>query len=435
VEQLPSSFRDPSGYVYKEGKKIFRSISTSYRPIYSKLMDSGLYNILTRENLLIEHEELKNGFLSPSIVPFISYPYEWSFSMLKDAALLTLQVAKLSLDSGMNLKDASSYNIQFVSGKPIFIDTLSFYPYEEGDTWPAYRQFCQHFLVPLALASQKDIRLLELLKTYIDGLPLNLGSRLLSTGTFGKPSLLMHITVHSKGVGTSGKRISMKKKNFLSLLKNLEDTIKGLKWKPSGNWEDYTSITSYSAKAYFTKKEVVSTILERLSPTTVLDLGANTGEFSRLVSRSGGIGTVAVDSDPACVELNYLNRDAGILPLVIDLSNPSPALGWSSKERESFSSRCDFDMVMGLALIHHLAIGNNIPLDYFVNYVSSLGKNLLLEFVPKEDPKVRKMLLTRADIFDSYSEENFSKVLSTTFKEVVAFPIEDSVRILYLCRR
>ncbi|HOW91704.1 MAG TPA: hypothetical protein PK883_05240, partial [Anaerolineaceae bacterium] len=207
-ERIGASFRDPSGFIFKRGGVLYRQVNRAYQKAYDKLMSGGLYAGLTADGLLIPHEEVDEPpadpelvykIIRPQVVPFISYPYEWSFTQLKDAALLTLAAARSALEQGMVLKDASAYNIQFVGGKPVLIDTLSFDLYKEGAPWDAYRQFCQHFLAPLALASLVDIRLIQLLRVYIDGIPLDLASALLPGRTkFGLAGLAVHIHLHAR---------------------------------------------------------------------------------------------------------------------------------------------------------------------------------------------------------------------------------------------
>ena len=244
-------------------------------------------------------------------MPFISYPYEWSFSQLKDAALLTLKIQKIALEHGMSLKDASAYNIQFVKGKPLLIDTLSFEKYAEGRPWVAYRQFCQHFLAPLALMARRDVRLNQLSRIFLDGIPLDLASRLLPVGTRFKFSLLSHIHLHArsqkhyqdKPVKTSERKLS--RFSFLALIDSLESAVASLRWQPRGTeWAEYYDHTNYSDSAIDFKLKCVDDFLKALNPRHVWDIGANTGLFSRLAS-ARHIPTVSLDIDPAAVEKNY----------------------------------------------------------------------------------------------------------------------------------
>jgi hypothetical protein len=449
-QKLASSFRDPSGYLYKDSSgRLRRYISRSYAADYDLLMESGLYQALQEQGLMIPHREVAKKtkdpncykLLEPQTVPFISYPYEWSFSQLKDAALTTIKIQRLALQHGLILKDASAYNIQFVNGCPLLIDTLSFERYQAGKPWVAYRQLCQHFLAPLTLASYVDIRLLRLLRDYIDGIPLDLVAKLLPTRTRFKPGLGLNIHLHAKtqrkyAGSQKAKKTKVSPRSLNNLVYSLERLIESLKWRPAKTeWGDYYGFTNYSDQAFKAKANIVSKMIKRAHPKSVWDLGANTGEFSRLASQQG-IFTIAADVDPVAVEKNYLqvknSNEISILPLLIDLTSPSPDFGWANTERESLTKRGPADAVMALALIHHLAISNNVPLAEVAKYFASLGKYLIIEFVPKSDSQVQKLLTSRKDIFDNYTKEGFEKDFGQYYKLVEAAEVKNSKRIIYL---
>ncbi|MGE5251338.1 MAG: SAM-dependent methyltransferase [Bacteroidota bacterium] len=450
--QLDSSFRDPSGFLFLREGNLYRQVNQVYAKEYNQLMQSGLYERLVKRGLLIAHEESSQPaaqegtafkIIQPERVPFISYPYEWSFSQLKDAALATLSIQRRALKAGMTLKDASSYNMQFVRGRPALIDTLSFEAYREGKPWDAYRQFCQHFLAPLALMAHADVRLGQLLRVHIDGIPLDLASRLLPAGTRLNFGLLTHIHLHAgaqkryaAGIGPADRRGSISRDGLLGLIESLEATVRKLAWKPGGTeWGDYYQGTNYSDAAFEHKKDILRHWLAETRPGVVWDLGANTGMFSRLASASGAF-TVAWDVDPAAVEEDYrqvkAEKSEDLLPLLIDLTNPSPSLGWAGRERDSLESRGPADMVLALALIHHLAISNNVPLAQAADFFASLGKRLIIEFVPKGDSQVRRLLSSRADIFPDYTREGFEAAFSRRFKILHTTPVHESERLLYL---
>jgi hypothetical protein len=453
-QEVPGSFRDPSGFLFWQNGSLYRQINISYKERYVRLMDSGLFEELAKTGLLIRHQEVDIQPVKPQIaykiiqpeqIDFISYPYEWCFSQLKDAALTTLEIQKKALNFGMSLKDASAYNIQFRKGKPAFIDTLSFEIYREGQPWIAYRQFCQHFLAPLALMSYKDIRLNQLLRVYIDGIPLDLASSLQPFRSRLQLSLLTHIHLHARSQNrfakrkVNSRRLSLSRLGLQGLIDNLESTIKKLHWQPLGTeWANYYEETSYSQNALEDKKQIVAGYLDRLHPQRVWDLGSNTGVFSRLASRLG-IVTVSLDSDPAAVEQNYLscrkNQETNILPLVVDLTNPSPAIGWQNQERLSLAERGPADTVLALALVHHLAISNNVPLKRIAAFFSSIGNSLVIEFVPKTDPQVQRLLATREDVFTDYSQPAFENEFSRFFNIQNSVKIKDSERTLYLMRK
>lgn len=452
-DSLGASFRDPSGFLFSRGGILYRQVNRAYADDFSRLTESGLYEKLVKAGLLIPHTELDEKPAEPALafkvirperVPFISYPYEWSFSQLKDAALATLSIQKRALKAGMSLKDASAYNIQFVNGKPILIDTLSFETYQEGKPWDAYRQFCQHFLAPLALMSHVDIRLGQLLRVYIDGIPLDLASRLLPASTRLNFGLLTHIHIHASAqtryadadVKLSAPKGGVSRNAFIGLIESLEGAVKKLTWKPAGTeWGNYYEITNYTDTAFTHKKEIISGWLKDVAPASVWDLGANNGEFSRLASTLG-IPTVAWDIDPSAVEQDYLRirseKEQSLLPLVLDLTNPSPALGWANEERDSLGQRGPVDMVFALALIHHLAISNNVPLTRLADFFAGLCRWLVIEWVPKTDSQVQKLLRTRKDIFDGYTREGLESAFGTRFHIRASVDVNQSERRMYL---
>lgn len=470
---LGASFRDPSGFMFRREGQLYRQVNRSYQSDYDQLMSSGLYENLTKDRLLIPHHEvnidpelpeLAYKTLSPDLVPFVSYPYEWSFSELKDAALATLRIQKRALSKDMSLKDASAYNIQFVKARPVLIDTLSFETYQEGKPWVAYRQFCQHFLAPLALMAYCDVRLSQLLKVYIDGVPLDLASHLLPFKTRLNFSLMTHLHLHAAAQERYSDKVASKrvgsgqvsKTALLALIESLQSAVRKLAWKPAGTeWAEYYQDTNYSEAALDSKKLLVKGYLARIQPANVWDLGANTGLFSRLATDQG-IPTVAFDVDPAAVERNYLEVAAErkadrkaerqaetertpqpdskeyLLPLVMDLTNPSPSIGWRNHEREAFLERGPVDAALALALIHHLAISNNVPLDSLAAFFRSITHWLIIEFVPKDDSQVQRLLSTRLDIFPDYHVQGFEEAFSKYFSILDAAPIVDSGRRLYL---
>ena len=450
---VPSSFRDPSGFVFWRDGSLYRQINIPYKEDYDHLMVSGLYKALVEAGLLIPHEEFPAEsarpdwcykIIKPETVPFISYPYEWSFGQLKDAALTTIRIQKKSLDFGMSLKDCSAYNVQFMKGKPVFIDTLSFERYREGEPWVAYRQFCQHFLAPLALMSYKDVRLGQLFRIHLDGIPLDLASVILPFRTRFKFSLLSHIHLHARSqahfadrqVNTSRHKVS--RLGLLGIIDNLESAVKNLKWQPGGTeWGDYYEDTNYSADAFQHKRQIVAEFLDKISPKNVWDLGENTGIFSRIASDKG-IPTISFDIDPAAVEKNYLEcrrkGEPNILPLLLDLTNPSPSIGWQNQERISLIERGPADTVLALALIHHLAISNNVPLAKIAAFLASICDSLIVEFVPKSDSQVQRLLSTREDIFPRYEQQAFEADFGQYFAIQSSVRIRGSERTLYLMK-
>lgn len=454
VQALGSSFRDPAGFVFRTEGVVYRQVSDVYAEHYDHLVASGLYETLTDRRLLIPHTEVHSAarlmsgvhrILRPEQIPSISYPYEWCFGMLKDAALTTLAIQRAALEHGMSLKDASAFNIQFRGCQPVLIDTLSFEIYKEGQAWTAYRQFCQHFLAPLALMSKVDMRLARLLRPYIDGVPLDLASRLLPARTYLRPSLLLHLHLHAQAqrlfstsaVKPNSRRLG--RNALLGLIDSVRSAVEALRWEPQGTvWTEYEENTNYSSEARRHKEDIVGAFLATTDARMVWDLGANCGRFSRMAAAQCGY-AVAFDSDYGAVESHYrMCRDAGettILPLVLDLTNPSPALGWAHHERLAWAQRGPVDVVLALALVHHLAIGNNVPLPGIAELMHRLGARLIIEFVPKGDSQVQRLLASRDDVFDNYTQTAFERAFEQCFRIRQLMPIRDSQRVLYLMER
>lgn len=465
---VPSSFRDPSGFLYRDSQGVLlRQVNASYGDDYRLLMQSGLYGDLVKRGWLVAHEEVDSAgsagienqdsnqalfVLKPREIAFISYPVEWSFSQLQDAALLTLDIAIRSLAYGMTLKDASAFNVQFEGSKPVFIDTLSFERYVEGEPWVAYAQFCRHFLAPLALMAKKDIRLNHLLACQVEGIDLDLASRLLPKRTLFSPGLLIHLHLHARfqtafSNTTKSNAIAQKAQNskkmsrtgLVELLRSLRRTVAGLKWRAAGTeWADYYTATSYDEAAFEAKREAVRQMLATLNPTTVWDLGANTGVFSRVAVGQGAY-VCSFDIDPACVERSYLacrqEKNDRIQPLVLNLASPTPATGWALTERSSVVERGPCHTAMALALIHHLAISNNVPLPGVASFLAQICTNLIIEFVPKSDPQVQRLLRSRKDIFQDYHVEGFESAFQKQFNILEYVNIGTDGRILYRMSR
>ncbi len=450
----PASWRDPAGFIFSSGGEFFRQVSKRYQTHYDALISSGLYENLVARGLLLPHEDvepelaLERGaykILRPRQLELVSYPYEWCFSQLRAAALTTLEIQQIALQHGMTLKDASAYNIQFVAGKPVLIDTLSFECYEEGKPWIAYHQFCRHFLAPLALAARVDIRLLDLLRANLDGIPLDYASALLPRRTWLRFGLLTHLHLHARSVRSfaDGKSAAKNREVSVNALRavvdNLRQAVAKLHYRQRGTeWGDYYDTHNYSEDSFQHKQEVVAEMLKQIQPDTVWDLGANTGVFSKLATATGA-STVAWDIDPVAVENNFQEccreGESRILPLRLDLTNPSPALGWAHQERMSLQQRGPVDLILALALVHHLAIGNNVQLPMIIEWFAGLGRHVIVEFVPKDDPQVQRLLASREDIFADYNEESFREACEQHFCIEKQIRLRESGRTIFQLQR
>jgi hypothetical protein len=442
---------------------VHRQVNAGFEQHYRGLIDSGLYEELVRERLLIPHVEVDLrlpdapeafAVLRPEQVPFISYPYEWCFSQLKAAALLTLDLQRRALARGLVLRDASAYNVQFIGHRAVFIDTLSFGPYVEGTPWLPYRQFCEHFLAPLALIAHAHHSLGQLSRVHIDGVPLDLASRLLPLSSRIRPGLVTHIHLHSRSLVTGPRQHTrgtvvtqhrgVSPTAMLGLIDSLTRTIANLEFEPPETlWSTYSEHSNYSAASQQHKQtltaEWLSVIEARTSARKVVDFGANTGTFSRLATTHTSAYVVALDLDHTTVERHFRacvqRGDARILPLVQDLRNPSAAAGWHHAERRSLAERGPADVGLALALVHHLAIGGNVPLTEIAVFFAQMCSALIVEFVPSEDSQVQRMLALRGGVFADYSRQTFEAAFQRTFEVEQSMTIAGTQRTLYMMRR
>jgi ribosomal protein L11 methylase PrmA len=437
--------------VFFRDRALLREVMPSYEPHYRKLIDSCLYERLVADGLLVEHEEVDVEqalsaaacrVLRPKPIPLVTYPYEWCFSELKEAALLTLRLEEMALQFGMTLKDASAYNVQFCGARPLMIDTLSFEIYEPGSAWTPYLQFCRHFLAPLALMSCCDPRAGQLLRGHTDGLPLDLACSLLPIRARLRPGLLLHLYLHARAERVSAshepvQKHAMSMQSRLGLIDGLRRTVTSLTWRSRTLWSEYGEHDTYSEDGARHKRQIVTEYLARAQPRQVWDLGANVGSYSRIASEQG-IPTFAWDADAGCVERAYREavdrKDDNLLPLVMDLTNPSPALGWAHAERQSLRERCAADLVMALALIHHLTIAAGIPLANVAAFFAELAPWSIVEFVDRDDPKAAAMLATRGEV-RPYTRTAFEEAFRKHFDVVETAAIRDTRRQMYLMKR
>jgi len=446
-----NSFRDPSGFVFHRYGRLTRLVRSSYKEHYDHLLNSGLNTELCAAGLLVEQNEVPAEdsdrqqlgdiyrLLQPQLIPMISYPYEWCFSQLRQAALATLQIQELALRRNMTLKDAPAHNIQFIGGRPLLLDTLSFEIYRPGAPWQAYRQFCQHFLAPLLLLRQ-DYRLNELQLFEVDGIPLDLAADMLPWHSWFSSGALLHIHLHARAqrrfnqtTKSATTARTMSSNALFGLIDHLKSTISALHWPhPATEWADYYANTNYSPVALDAKAEFVKQCLSTLPPGMVWDFGANDGRFSKLAADLGHY-TVSMDIDPVAVEHNYdqHRNNEKLLPLRIDLRNPSPGNGWNGRERLSLTDRGPADIGLALALIHHLAISNNVPLPKLASWFARHCRRLIIEFVPKDDSMVQRLLASRQDTFPDYDQAHFEEAFGDRFKIISSYRIPESSRHIY----
>lgn len=447
LQKNPASYRDPSGFIFTKDGIVYRQINNVYKSHFDLLFSSGLYQNLVDKQLLLPHDIINDNIvfsedayktIKPVQLPFISYPYEWSFNMLKDAALVTLEIARLAIGHGMILKDATAFNLQFFNGRMVFIDILSFEIYDPAKHWVAYKQFCEHFLAPLALMHYAQLPMQELLLSYPEGIPLRVASKLLPWKSKWNMHLYLHLHMHAKiGARKNHKqdiKTSFSESKLNHILKSLEEAVRSFKLDYKTTWAEYYNEAEQRKDYVLRKKEIISDWLDKLKGlTTALDAGGNDGTFSKLISTKG-IYVVSADSDHFAINklFDQVRESEYIHPLIIDFSNPSPSIGVNNKERISFLERKRFDLVVSLAFIHHICVSKNVPFEFVAEMYKTLGNILIIEFVPKEDEKVQQMLHYRKDVYDWYTEENFRKAFDKYFITKERKEIGSSNRILYL---
>jgi len=460
------SFRDPEGFVFKVGERVLRALRQSGWDSYKAFRQSGMAKNLEEEGWVVRSWEIERqvptdigplpsdivGVIEQERIPFISYPYEWSFDMLKGAALHHLDLFLLASDSGFVIKDSSAYNIQFQGGQPVFIDVLSFEPYREGMPWVGYTQFCQSFLFPLALKAFRGLDFHSLLRSHIDGIPVGPARVLLGIKGWMKRGMFKHVILQSVfqksfeqetpklATADSASRVNFSLKNICALILSVRHSVEKMTPSPKeSTWSSYRENNSYSSEAHEKKRTFVVNHVSRIRPSSLWDLGCNTGEFSLLVAEHCSQ-VVAMDSDPESVNRLYLHcrnqRIKNVLPLVIDLANPSPSMGWDLAERKSIFERSGPECLLALALIHHLCLARNIPLVKVLQFFAKLeAKSVIIEFVPKTDPMARQILANREDVFPWYRQSVFEEIVNSMFTIKDRVKLEDQGRILYCLER
>ncbi|GIZ10124.1 class I SAM-dependent methyltransferase [Flavobacterium sp. UMI-01] len=453
VKRNTSSFRDPSGYVFTENDTVKRIVKPIYFEQFESLSSSGFYKELFAKKFLIEHQEVSKSdteiILKATKIPFINYPYEWSFLQYKHAALLTLKIQKHCLQNNFTLKDASAFNITFHEGKPIFIDTLSFDFYKENSPWSAYKQFIMHFLGPLVLTTYFGHDFLKSLSQNLEGLSLEKISKMLPFSSYFSPTVLTNIHLLAKydkkfAANKNSVQNNLSKSSQLKLIDNLYDYILNLKVDETTEWDHYYNQTNYNESAYQLKKEMVINWFSSLKRKSLIDIGGNDGTFSReLLGKEAYI--VVADVDPNAVEQNYKqvlkNKEKAILPLVVDILHPSPNIGFNNEERLSFIERAtstNFEGCLALAVIHHITLSGNVPFSFSAQFFAKMAPNLLIEFPTRNDSWVQFLLDSKREFkghFDFYNEENFEFAYKEYFQIIEKKPIFGSDRILYNFKR
>ncbi|GAK90036.1 nodulation protein noeA [Nonlabens ulvanivorans] len=451
----PASYRDPSGFIYKQDGKFLRHINSSYFNEYNAIKSNGIYQQLWDKNWLIQHEELSvsedNIILRPDQLDFITYPYEWSFNAYKHAAQLTLRIQLFLLENGFSLKDASAFNITFHKGKALFIDTLSIERYRVNEPWKGLKQFNEHFFAPLLLAQRHGSYYLKTLQHRINGFPLDEASKLLSWKSKLSPTIYSHIHFLSKQknetIGEASNDIKsggLEKVAQIKMLKTLEMHISKMSLKENTEWSAYYKQTNYDKKAFNLKKEFIENWTASINAKKVVDLGGNDGTFGKVVLPK--VNQVIVsDIDQSAINDCYINniksKETNIIPIVTDLMQPAASIGFHNKERDSFISRIqnyDSDLSMALALIHHITLSGNVPFEMSALFFKSLSPYLIIEFPDRKDSWMQFILKSKrdaVDLFDYYNLANFEEAYREHFSIIKREAIKGTHRTLFLMKR
>jgi hypothetical protein len=450
----PSSYRDPSGFVYQEEGVFYRQINPVYFQEYNSAKTSGVYQQLFDKKWLIPHKEISANedkiVILPEQLDFITYPYEWSFNQYKHAAQLTLRLQIFLLENNFSLKDASAFNIAFHNGKAICIDTLSIEKYKENTPWRALKQFNEHFFGPLLLAQKHGGQYLKTLQNSINGIALSDVKRQLPFTSRFHPTIYSHIHLLCKSDGKESneyhvdKQVHLSKSSQLKMLQALEQHIDSMVCKENTEWSSYYDQINYREDSFQIKKKLIKEWCASIEARKIIDLGGNDGTFAKeLLTQSDQI--IVSDIDQPAIDQCYLNqlksKNGKLLPIVCDLMQPSPAVGFNHAERESFTSRViDFkpNVSMALALIHHITLTGNVPFEMSASYFAQLSPYLIIEFPDREDSWVQFILDSKRDarhLFDDYTVAAFAKAYQKEFKLIKSEKIEGTERMLFLFKR
>jgi len=454
----PASYRDPAGHVHLLDGKVYRSILPPGAANYQAARDSGFLESATRDGRLIDGREVDPSLLAHEAldavrviehprIPFISYPYCWSFYGLRAAALLTLDLHLDALERGLTLADASAYNVQFVGPRPIFIDYLSLIRYEEGQVWLGYRQFCEQFLNPLLLTAKTGVGFQPWYRGTLEGIPSADLAALLPLSSRLNPLIALHVGLQARmqrnvspGQTARAKAIRLSRPALAGNLRSMRGLVAKLE-PPAAQatpWQDYEKTANYTSDERAAKTRFVAAAVAASRAATVWDLGCNSGEYSEIALHSGAQRVIGFEPDPGALNAAFRRaegRRLDFLPLAMDLANPSPSAGWRQRERPGMMERADADMILCLALLHHLVLGRNLPLPEVLGWLVSLAPNGVIEFVPKSDPMAAQLLTWKPAVAPDYELEVFRSTLASLARVTREEVVTSSGRTLFAFRR
>lgn len=452
----PGSFRDPSSRVFLTGDAVYRGLDDEALGDFEALAASALFAAATADGRLVATERVDEApaglegwaaVLRHERIPVVSYPYEWSFAMLRDAARLQLDLVAAALAEDLVTKDASAYNVQFVGSRPTFIDVGSFERLRPGEPWYGYRQFHMHFLLPLMLQAYRAIPFQPLLRADVEGVDPVDARRMMSLATILSPrkkGTLVHVALQARAERSRSERdvkaelkaSGMKKEILVAQIRNLAKLVDRLRLRSDDTeWAGYSDRGHYTDADLAAKEAFVSSVAAATAPALAWDLGANDGHFSRLVADQGAY-VVAADGDREAIDGLYhrlrADGDERILPIVMNLADPSPDRGWRGRERLAFGRRSRPDLVLALALIHHLVITRSVPMGEFVDWLADAGGALVVELPTHDDPMVQRLLRNKREgLHDDYTVDAFEAVLARRYDVRRREELPSGTRICY----
>ena len=449
----PGSFRDWDSRVFYDDARVLRALSEDGLADWVALSESKLFEQAVAEGKLVATSRIDDASIAGAAavleherIPFVSYPYEWTFAMLQDAALLQLELLRRGLEENLILKDSSSYNVQWRGARPVFIDVGSFERLRQGEPWAGYRQFCMLFLNPLLLQAYKGVDFRPWLRGSLEGITPVEARRLVSFRDLFRRGVMTNVALHARlerrhddserDVKSELKRAGFKKELIAANVRRLEKLVRALEWEPGSTaWSDYSATTSYDEVDAARKEEFVREVVHTRAWNLVWDIGCNEGRHSRIAAENARY-VVALDGDPAVVDRLYrslaVEGETTILPLVADVTDPSPALGWQGLERKTLEARGRPELTLCLAVLHHVAIGGNVPVPEFLSWLAGLGTALVIEFPTRDDPRVATLLKRKkAGAHPDYDREPFERALAERFEIERTEELAGGTRVLY----